>query len=68
MSKPGFKTTEFYLTTITTLLSLLLASGLVSSGGTADKIIGFAASALAVLGYTVSRGMVKSKAALETPK
>ena len=63
--RPGYLTTEFYLTTITMLLSQLYASGLVSDGSTVDKIIAFSAQALALAGYTVSRGMAKR--ALPTP-
>ena len=62
-TKPGYKTTEFYLTLLAQLLGLLWASGLVSEGSTGDKIIGFAAMVLAQFGYTVSRALAKGKAA-----
>lgn len=60
--KPGYRTTEFWLSLAATMLGLLWASGLVSEGSTTDKVIGFAAMVLAQLGYTVSRGLAKGKA------
>ena len=62
--KPGYKTSEGWLTAATMLLSMLYALGMVGSGqGTGDKIAAFIAAALASAGYAVSRGSVKSKAA-----
>lgn len=63
--KPAFKTTEFWLSVTATVLGILWASGVVSEGGTADKIIGLAASVLAAFGYTVARTKAK---AVEAPK
>ena len=63
--KPGYRTTEFWLSTVTTLVSLLYASGLVVDGTTAGKIAAFAVAALSTLGYQVSRGKAKS---IEPPK
>lgn len=63
--RPGYKTSEFYLTLLAQVLGLLWASGLVSEGTIADKIIGFAAMVLAQLGYTVSRGLAKGKPSLD---
>lgn len=60
--KPGYKTTEFWLSLVATLVGVLWASGAVSEGSMADKIIGLAAMALSQLGYTVSRGLAKGKA------
>lgn len=58
--KPGFKTTEFWLSTLALLLGLALASGAVPDGGLAAQIIGGVMSVLASLGYTASRTKVKS--------
>lgn len=58
-TKPGYKTTEFWLSTIAVLIGLAYGSGLVSEGSQADKIVGFIAAALASLGYSVSRGLAK---------
>lgn len=60
-SKPGYKTTEFWLSLVATLIGLLWASGLISEGSTADKVIGFVAAALGQFGYAVSRGLAKGK-------
>ena len=59
--KPGWKTTEFWVTVIVALASLAWGAGLVEPAGdsTVDKTFGFVCSALAALGYTVSRGLVK---------
>ena len=59
--KPGWKTTEFWITVIVASASLAWGAGVVDPAGTegADKIFGFITSALAALGYTVSRGLAK---------
>jgi hypothetical protein len=58
--KPGWKTTEFWLSAAATITGLLLASGAINSGSGFDKVIGVVASALAAMGYAVSRGNAKS--------
>ena len=57
--KPGYKSTEFWLSSVATLLGIALASGLVPDGGTAAQLVGGALSMLASLGYTASRTQVK---------
>lgn len=59
--KPGYKTTEFYLTLIATAFSMLYASGVVSPEGTGTVAKGIAliVAALAAAGYSVSRGAAK---------
>jgi len=59
--KPGYKTSEFWLTTLVTLTGLLTASGVIQSGSSWDKIVGLVVSALAAMGYSASRGSVKRK-------
>jgi hypothetical protein len=59
-AKPGYKTTEFWLSTAATLCGILLASGVIPDGGTAARIVGAIVSGLAALGYSISRGMAKS--------
>lgn len=61
-TKPGFKTTEFWLSAGATALSYLLASG--ATDGLDDsnilmRGIGMATTVLVALGYTVSRSLVK---------
>lgn len=56
--KPGYKTTEFWLSCAAMALSAAFASGALNN--TEVLIAGFAASVLVALGYSVSRAMVKS--------
>ena len=61
--KPGYKTTEFWLSLLATLLGFLLASGLldaVSADSWIARIVGGLVAALAALGYTASRAKVKA--------
>ena len=59
--KPGWKTTEFWITVVVALGSLLWGAGLVDPEGvgTANKVFGLLVSGLAAVGYTVSRGLAK---------
>lgn len=57
--KPGYKTTEFWLTSVAALLGLLFASGAISDGSQIDKVLGMAATVLSGMGYSVSRGLAK---------
>jgi hypothetical protein len=59
--KPGWKTTEFWITVVVALGSLLWGAGVLdpSGGGTANSVFGLVVSGLAAVGYTVSRGLVK---------
>lgn len=68
-NKPGYKTTEFWLSSIAVLIGLAFGSGLISETGTSgiEKSVAFVASALAALGYSASRGSVKS-AEIESKK
>lgn len=57
--KPGYKSTEFWLSAVATLLGIVLASGAIPEGGTIAQIVGGILSVLASLGYTASRTQVK---------
>lgn len=59
--KPGYKTTEFWLTAGASLVGLAIASGVVPETGTWPKIVALVVSILAALGYTVSRTAVKGQ-------
>lgn len=63
--KPGYKTTEFWLSTVATLIGIAYASGAISpeGTGTVEKIVAVAASVLVSLGYTVMRTKAKKDAA-----
>jgi hypothetical protein len=57
--KPGYLTSEFYLTIAAMFISTLFASGVITTGGTWDKILGLIAGVLSALGYAVTRAIVK---------
>lgn len=58
--KPGYKTTEFWLSLAATILGALMAGGVLSDDSTAGKIAGAVLAALAAAGYSASRGIAKS--------
>jgi len=61
-TKPGYKTTEFWLSALATLLGLLMASGIIQQVGQDSwiaRIVGGLIAALTSLGYSISRGIVK---------
>lgn len=60
-TKPGWKTTEFWLSAGAAIFSLLWGAGIIDpdGAGTANRVAGILAAALAAVGYTVSRGMAK---------
>jgi len=62
--KPGYKTTEFWLTALASILGLLFASGAIPTDSGLDRILGGLATALATVGYSVSRGIAKKGAQL----
>jgi len=59
--KPGWKTTEFWLSVFVVLGSLLWGADVLDPEGvgTANKVFGLIVSGLAAVGYTVSRGLAK---------
>tara|TARA_B000000460_G_C21155830_1_gene239033 strand:- start:261 stop:488 length:228 start_codon:yes stop_codon:yes gene_type:complete len=63
--KPGWKSTEFILSSLVALLGIAVAGGFINledGATTVDKVAGLIASALAALGYSLSRGKVKAAA------
>lgn len=58
-SKPGYKTTEFWLTVVATAVGFALTSGLIGEGSQVEKLLGMAAQVLSTMGYSVSRGIAK---------
>ena len=60
-SKPGYKSTEFWLTLVSVCVGLVLSSGIVTNSA-ALQGIGFLASCLASMGYSVGRSLHKGKA------
>lgn len=60
--KPGFKTTEFWLSLAAMILGALVASGVLDAipGEKDDQLVAMAASVLAALGYSAQRMAVKA--------
>lgn len=61
--KPGYKTTEFWLTALAGLVGFVVASGMLESLAETHwvvKAIGGITTLLTVLGYQVARGKVKT--------
>jgi hypothetical protein len=59
MRKPGYKTTEFWITNVVILLGAILASGALAEGGLAAQVIGGIIAAAAKLGYDANRAATK---------
>jgi hypothetical protein len=55
----GIKTSEFYICLAVLCLGALMASGVITDGGTISKITGGAMEVFAALGYTWSRAAIK---------
>lgn len=64
-TKPGYKTTEFWLGLAAMVLTALYASGVIPTGGAAATVAAMAATILGALGYTVVRGATKKAEALK---
>jgi hypothetical protein len=60
--KPGWKTTEFWLTALAMIVALLYASGLVADGSSLEQALAFVSAVLVSLGYTAGRSLAKAKA------
>ena len=63
-TKPGFKTSEFWLAAAAQIVGLVIASGIVAPESSWERIAGLVTMALATLGYSASRSQVKSAAAV----
>ena len=61
--KAGWRTTEFWITVVVALGSLLWGAGLLDpeGAGTANKVFGLVVSGLSAVGYTISRGLAKKQ-------
>ena len=64
--KPGYKTTEFWMSVAASALAAFLASGALPEENFGTQIAGVILSGLTALGYTVSRFVVKNAAANST--
>lgn len=65
-SKPGIRSTEFWLCSVCAILSILWGAGVLDLGsdaeGNVNRAAGLIAGALSALGYGVSRGLAKMNA------
>lgn len=57
--KPGWKTSEFWLTIVMIVLTALLSSGVFEDVPTVAKIVSAIVATLAALGYTANRAVLK---------
>lgn len=60
--KPGWKSTEFYLTALTQFVGAFAASGMFGDDHWSIKLAGIISMALSGMGYTYSRASVKNVA------
>ena len=58
-TKPGWKTTEFWLTLCANLLGAMAASGAFPESSPTMKAVGMGGAVLATMGYTYTRAQVK---------
>ncbi len=63
--KPGYRTSEFWLTLALVLIGTLMASGAFGEDHIVIKVAGMAMATLKALGYTAGRANVKRTASLE---
>jgi hypothetical protein len=59
--KPGFKSTEFWLSVVAAIAGLLMASGVLIEGSIVTQIVGGVIAILSGLGYTYSRTTIKTQ-------
>ena len=64
-TKPGYKTTEFYLALAAVALGAFVASGVLPIEGATAQVVGLIESALVALGYTGARLTLKKQAPSE---
>lgn len=67
MTKPGYKTTEFWITFIIQIMNALVQSGLIGDGTQLVKGLSFAAAALTAIVYAITRAQVKAAASADAP-
>jgi hypothetical protein len=65
MSKPGFKTSEFWLTAVFVIVALVTQSDVLAENPTWVKVAGLIAGGFAAMGYTSNRGTIKKQELLK---
>lgn len=58
--KPGYKTTEFWLSTAAAVLGIVMAADIIETGSAVSQVVGIITTALTAMGYSVARGKTKS--------
>jgi len=59
MQKPGYKTTEFWLSTAAAIVGGLVAADVIPVDGPWAQVVGIVSAALVALGYTGARLTLK---------
>ena len=59
-NKPGYKTTEFWMSMMAVALGAVVASGAIEIEGASAQIVGLIEAALVALGYTGARLTLKN--------
>jgi hypothetical protein len=59
-TKPGYKTSEWYLTLLTNIVGALATSGLIADGSMWSRGVGAVMMVLSTLGYTYARTKAKA--------
>lgn len=67
-NKPGYKTTEFWMSFTAVLLGFVVSSGVLIEGSQIERVVGMAVSTLAALGYTAARAKIKSSGSIDGPE
>lgn len=65
-SKPGWRTTEFWLTVLATVSAGLIAFGAVPVPDGVPKWVTYVAGVASVIGYAIARGLAKFGVPMET--
>lgn len=65
MIKPGYKTTEFWMTTLMHVVTLLQLSGIFPQDSVWTQALSIIGSMISQWAYTNSRGLTKSSAPVE---
>ena len=58
--KPGYKTTEFWMSSVAVGLGVLMASGAIKTGSVWEQIVGIAVAGITAVGYTGARSVIKT--------
>jgi len=62
--RPGYRTTEFWMSVVATMLGVITASGLIPATSPLSQPVGLAVAILASMGYTAARVSIKKAASV----